>query len=205
MARQLCGRTPSCCNRTDRRIHNQFYLVSRASISATGPATSTSRQIQPDTRSITDETIVETAIVLQPRSCRAHAASQKRRPAICPDAGKLPLLRPCLAPPGTSSSSFTRWAKRRWGKVRIFQLDAAHGQHHHLQHVCGNRLKEWRGAGKPALGLLSLCSCSIGWLDDDRRLWQLPCTGTLTFGNTFLNQTRYLQNLRIWMFASSCT
>ena len=41
------------------------------------------------------------------------------------------------------------------GQVRLRQLDAAHGQHHHLQHDVGLDLHEWKGSSKKAHRLIA--------------------------------------------------
>jgi len=42
------------------------------------------------------------------------------------------------------------------GTLQVFQLDAAHGQHHDLQHAMGPVLTEWKGSGLRTKAIVAL-------------------------------------------------
>ena len=55
---------------------------------------------------------------------------------------------------------FYTMGETQMGKLQIFQLDPAHGQHHHLQHAVGNRTegmeRRWHARRTIVLVVLSL-------------------------------------------------
>jgi len=77
-------------------------------------------------------------------------------------------LMPRLATPMISNYLFCAWPAqpvlpvfllhhgRTQMAVRLFELDAAHGEHHHFQHALGIGLREWKGSGAHAMRLLTL-------------------------------------------------
>ena len=110
-----------------------------------------------------DEVIIETAVDAPSREVVEHMpsgklraqssvaladapASTKGRRGASPDAGELFVLRA-----GRHYLVFPVLllldGRNPDGQVQIFQLDAAHGQHHHLQQPVGHRLERMEGRG----------------------------------------------------------
>jgi L-rhamnose-H+ transport protein len=63
------------------------------------------------------------------------------------------------------------------GSLRILELDAAHGQHHHFQQPLGNRIQGVEGRGSSRRVAAHSGPVSAGRVHGDRRLWKLSRAG----------------------------
>ena len=144
-----------------------------------------------------DEIIIETAVDAPSREVVEHMPSAQAAGAVLSGASRC--ARFAKGRRGASSDAgqlFVLRAGRHYlvfpvlllldgrnpdGQVQIFQLDAAHGQHHHLQQPVGHRIERMEGrgsAGGPAAGS---GAPAAGGIDGDRRLRKLCRPVTLGF------------------------